>query len=720
MDRALTQQQIDLAKQEVPHVERLAPLREDLAISEGPLSADGQPTWRVYDTLRHRFVAIDHATCTIMSMWSEYPTAGQLGVAASVRLNQPVTASEIDGLARFLARNNLTEANGDEWRKQLEESKQAQESAVMALVHNYLFFKVPIFAPERFLQRTLWVADLAAKRSVHFLIALLGLAGLLLVFRQWDEFLLGARGLMTAAGIAQFAIALFCVKILHEFGHAYTAVRQGCRVPVMGVAFMMMAPVLYTDVTDAWRLSDRRQRLAIDIAGVGVELALACLATFLWVFLPDGLTRQTAFMIATTSWIMSIGINLNPFMRFDGYYIFADLVRVENLQSRSFELGIWKMREILFNLKASPPELMKLNRLRFLVLYAWSVWLYRLVLFTGIAFAVYNYFFKALGVILFMFEIGYFVIKPAVAEVSQWWAMRKQLFNSGRAMMTFGSAAVLAVLFVMPWSSTVKIPAVLEAIDIAHVYPPRAGRVVAVHIVAGQTVRKGDKLLQLESADLMAELNITKVKFDAVEKRLARILSDKEDRDDSLVLESATKSLRMKLEGLSKEQKELDVRAPVDGIIAEINTKLQPGQWIGARERIALLRGTDKVLITGYVAETDLWRIEIGALGRFIPDMPQGSAASAILQTIAVSGATQIEPPELASFNGGRIEAYPDNRQRLVPVTAQYLVTLAVTASAPVPPLRLRGVVNVQGAAESFFAATWRRVLKVFVRESAA
>ena len=67
---------------------------------------------------------------------------------------------------------------------------------------------------------------------------------------------------------------------------------------------------------------------------------------------------------------------------------------------------------------------------------------------------------------------------------------------------------------------------------------------------------------------------------------------------------------------------------------------------------------------------------------------------------------------------GGCIEAFPDARQRLVPVTAQYLVTLGVVGSAQVPALRLRGVVNVEGSPESFFAAMWRRTLKVFVRES--
>jgi putative peptide zinc metalloprotease protein len=700
--------------------ERLPQLREDLTISAGPPDADGHPTWRVYDTLRHRFIAIDHATCIIMSLWRDHPTATELCSAASIRLNHSFTPTDIGELAQFLTRHNLTQGNTDDWRKQFDAVKQHKHSALMALVHNYLFFKIPLFPPERFLRTTSWIADIGARQAVHIAIALLGLAGLMLISRQWDEFLLGARGLTTAAGIAQFAVTLFCIKILHEFGHAYTAVRYGCRVPVIGVALMMMAPVLYTDVTDAWRLTDRRQRFAIDIAGVGVELALACLATFLWVFLPDGFMRQTAFMIATSSWVMSVGVNLNPFMRFDGYYIFSDLLGVENLQSRSFDLGIWKMRRILLGLDSHPPENFPPPRERLLIAYAWSVWLYRLILFTGIAAAVYAYFFKALGVALFIFEIGYFIVKPVFGELTQWWVMRQLIWKSRRAHITMAGAAVLGLLFVVPWSSTVKIPAVLEAADVAHIYPPRAARVITVHTVAGQVVRKGDKLIQLDSADLESERRITITKLEAVQMRLARRFADKEDRDDSLVLDSAITSLRIKLDGLNKEQQELDVRAPADGIIAELNPSLQSGQWIAAKERIALLRGNDRVSITGYVAEADLWRIEIGAPGRFIPDMPQASSASATLQSIAVSGSVQIDPPELASANGGRIEAFPDNRQRLVPVNAQYLVTLAVTATDPVPSVRQRGVVNIQGAAESFFAATWRRALKVFVRESAA
>ncbi len=699
---------------------QLPQLREDLSISAGPPDADGQPTWRVYDMLRHRFVAIDHATCTILSIWREHPTVAQLCAAASIRLQQPFTPADIEELASFLDQHNLTQTKTDDWRQHFDPTKQRKHSAVMALAHNYLFFKIPLFSPERFLQSTRWVADFGAHRGVQWAIGLLGLIGLMLISRQWDEFLRGAQGLATTAGIAQFAVTLFCVKILHELGHAYTAVRYGCRVPVIGIAFMMMAPILYTDVTDAWRLTDRRQRFAIDIAGVGVELALACLATFLWVFLPDGFMRQTAFMIATSSWIMSIGVNLNPFMRFDGYYIFSDLLGVENLQSRSFDLGVWKMRRVLLGIKSPPPEVFPPLRQRFLIGYAWAVWLYRLILFTGIALAVYAYFFKALGVILFVFEIGYFVAKPVFGELTQWWAMRNLIIKSSRARVTMASALGLALLFVVPWSSTVKIPAMLEAADVTHIYPPRAAQVITIYTTAGQSVRKGDKLVQLGSTDLESERRIAITKLEAVQMRLARRFADKEDRDDSLVLESAVQSLRKKLDGLNKEQQELDVRAPADGIIAELNPNLRPQQWIAAKERIALLRGAERLAITGYVAEADLWRIEIGAPGQFVPDVPQASSVSAVLQSIAVSGTAHIEPPELTSAHSGRIEAMPDNRQRLVPVNAQYLVTLAVAPTEPVPSVRLRGVVNVQGAAESFFAATWRRVLKVFVRESAA
>ena len=110
--------------------------------------------------------------------------------------------------------------------------------------------------------------------ALGLILVMTGLIGLYLVSRQWDEFLATFAGLWSIEGALSFAVAIVFVKVLHELGHAYTAVNYGCRVPAMGVAFMVMTPILYTDVTDAWRLGSRRSRLAIDSAGVVAELKL--------------------------------------------------------------------------------------------------------------------------------------------------------------------------------------------------------------------------------------------------------------------------------------------------------------------------------------------------------------------------------------------------------------------------------------------------------------
>src|SRR5690606_41096448 len=107
--------------------------------------------------------------------------------------------------------------------------------------------------------------------------------------------------------------AMFC----HEFGHAFMAKRAGCRVQSMGLASMVLLPMLYTDVSDAWRVNDRRSRLLIGAGGVLAELLLAVIALLAWSLLPDGPARTAAFMLASATWITTLVINLNPFMRFD-------------------------------------------------------------------------------------------------------------------------------------------------------------------------------------------------------------------------------------------------------------------------------------------------------------------------------------------------------------------------------------------------------------------
>ena len=207
----------------------------------------------------------------------------------------------------------------------------------------------------------------------------IGLIGLYLVSRQWNTFVATALHFFTLRGLALYILCLASVKIFHELGHAYTAVRYGCRVPTIGMAMVVMVPMLYSDTSDAWKLTSRRQRAAIGAAGMVVECALAALAIFTWNFLEDGIARSLVFILATTSLMVGAAINLSPLMRFDGYYVLSDWLGIPNLQDRAFAFGRWQLRRLLFGLNRPMPEPVDATQRRFFICFAWGVWAYRFV-----------------------------------------------------------------------------------------------------------------------------------------------------------------------------------------------------------------------------------------------------------------------------------------------------------------------------------------------------
>jgi putative peptide zinc metalloprotease protein len=435
--------------------------------------------------------------------------------------------------------------------------------------------------------------------------------------------------------------------------------------------------------------------------------------------LPEGITRSVVFVLATTSWIMSIGLNLNPFMRFDGYYLLSDMTGIDNLQPRSFALGRWKLRELLFAPRSPCPETLSAATRSWLIAYAWVTWLYRLVIFTGIALLVYHYFFKALGIVLFAVEIWFFIALPVVNEVREWRRSSFQNISRRRILVSSCILASLVLLFVFPWSQAVYLPAVIEASDTVRIFPPRPARLETVHVEAGQVVEKGALLVQLSAPDIDSEILRTEIELNGTRLRLARTMSDLRDKEQRLVLLHEFDTLQTKLEGLKKEKEELAVRAPAQGTILELDKKLHPGRWISKDALIAVIGAQTSFAARGYLAEEDVARIKVGAEGVFVPDDILRPTYPVKVANISQSGSSAIEIPALASEYGGRIGVQPDPSGRLVPVQSQFLLELA--ALGPAEGKReqeVRGLVKLDGEPRSFAGRVWRQVARVLVRES--
>jgi putative peptide zinc metalloprotease protein len=697
---------------------RLAALRDELGLHPGPRDASGAPTWTLSDPARGRYFRVGWREFEMLCRWRlEDPAA----VAEAVTRETPleVEPEDVVAFARFLSANNLLRSRGEAGIELLRRQTQAaRKHWSMWLLKNYLFFRIPLVRPNAFLHRTLPRASALWGRGFVLATVLAALLGLYLVTRQWETFLASFPWIFTLEGAAMTGGALLMAKVIHELGHGYAAARFGCRVPTMGVAFMVLWPVLFTDTSDAWTLRSRRQRLTIGAAGMGAELMLAAWATLAWSFLPDGPLRSAAFLLATSTWILTLLVNLNPLMRFDGYYLLSDALDVANLQDRAFALARWRLREALFGLGEPPPEEFPARRRRALLAYAYATWVYRFFLFLGIALLVYHLFFKLLGVLLFAVEIVWFILRPAWSELREWAARRRAMRANRRSLATLALAALGAGLLLVPWRGTVEAPALWRAERESHVYAPVAARIEAIPARPGERVAEGQELFRLASPDLAHKAAQARRRVETLRWQVQAQSLDREIAQRSQVLWSELAGAQAELAGLEAETGRLVVRAPVAGVVVELEEPLAAGDWVAKGERLGLVAETGGGRVEAYLGEADLRRVAPGTAGRFVPEDPGLPALPARVEAIDSASTRVLPDADLASTTkGGRIAVRQGADHALVPEQPVYRLVLSPLEPGSAPRTR-RGTVLLDGARESVAGRLWDTALGVLVRES--
>ncbi len=691
----------------------LPALRKDLQIREGIRELDGSKTWTIFDPLRHLYFQIDHKNLQILQHWSECSA----GTIVEQLQFSDISLDDIEALLRFLWKNSLTvlPPNGELDFLVAQHTKKVAKP-VKRLLHGYLFVRLPLFRPHRFLKKTEPLSRFFFTRTYWFFIAFCALAGLFLTSRQWDQFTHTFSHFFSVEGLFYYGLALAFVKCLHELGHGYAATRYGCRVGTMGVALIVLFPVLFTDTTDSWKLSSRRQRLIITGAGVAVELSLAAIATLLWAFLEDGPLRSATFFIATTSWTMSLLINLNPFMRFDAYHFLSDALGVQNLQSRSFELGRWRLREFLFGLREPAPEAMFTYMRRGLTVFAWLTWIYRFFLFLGIALLIHNFVFRPFGSVLAGIEILFFIAIPIMNELQQWWLRRAQILTSASSWVSVSVAAVFVAALIIPWQSTIRMPAVIEASQQSPLFSPETARISELHVSSGDTVRQGDVLVSLESVALDNQIVEAQRRIDLVQALLNRIAADASDRGQKIVLETELMQWQEALAGLQQQQHLLTITAAFDGVVAELDPNLHPGRWVSDQTRLGTLVSGAGSQIRGYLSAADLSRIGAGAEALFIPDVPEQSRATGVIRIVDTANAEHLTIPELTSHYDGPI-AVSRVENQLQPLKSWYHISVDVDGESAAASRAVPGILLAQGEAESLALRFWRRAVHVILRE---
>ncbi len=699
---------------------RLLPLREELEIFARDPDARGEESWVIFDPVRNQYFRISMESLIILRYWNE---GSPKEILTRIQLKEGITVKpeELEQLEAFLRDHQLLRIESEQNLQGLIQSHSLKKKQVMQqLLHSYLFIRIPLIKPDRWLESVLGYVRPLFSRKWFYLLLLMAVSGIYLTLRQWDLFTQTAAQSFSPVGVVYFISALLFTKTLHELGHGLAAKYYGCPVPSMGVAFLVMFPVLYTDTTGAWRLSSYKQRMVIGSAGLLAELILAVVATFLWSFFPEGPFRSALVMLAAVTWVSSVLINLNPFMRFDGYYLLSDGWRIDNLQQRAFALARWQLREWLFGLNRPMPEPWSPSQKRKLLLYAYGTWIYRFFLFMAIAILVYQFFFKVLGIILFVVEIVWFIIRPVFHEVRYWWQQRQQIQWNRNNVILAGIASLILILLFIPTRTTLSLPAVLTSAERTLIFPPQSGGYIQeVMVSAGELVDEGQPLFQLSNPDLNQKRHMLRLQLSLINTLLDRKAANQEYLRETPILLKRKASLIQELAGVDQQITQLVVRAPFSGIVVDMDSWLSKQQWLYPKRPVLQLMNSETMMVESYLPAKMRHRMDNSNEGWFIPDDLTVSPIKIELSSIGRISSHIMKADYLSSDYGGDIEISRDSNDRAITLEGMHDMTFVVPKSSRIERFRiLTGEVSIEVVAQSLVERLWNSILVVLIRES--
>ena len=129
-----------------------------------------------------------------------------------------------------------------------------------------------------------------------------------------------------------FLLALLAIltggALVHEVGHAAACHYGGARPGVIGGGVYLVFPAFFTDVTDSYRLG-RAGRLRTDLGGLYFNVWCLLVLGGWYLFTGSGLV-----LIGIVFMQVEMVQQLIPAVRFDGYYVLADLAGVPDLFAR--------------------------------------------------------------------------------------------------------------------------------------------------------------------------------------------------------------------------------------------------------------------------------------------------------------------------------------------------------------------------------------------------
>lgn len=452
-----------------------------------------------------------------------------------------------------------------------------------ATLTNILAIRLPGMDPERFLQwlhlRLYWIFS-SWCIAACLLMALATLASVAVRFDEVTARLPDLATIFSAENVILLGCTLAGVKVLHELGHALTCKHFGGECHEMGVMFLVFTPCLYCNVTDSWMIANKWRRIAVSAAGIYVEVVLASLAAFLWLWSEPGRFNTVCLYVLLICTASTLLLNGNPLLRFDGYFVAADLLETPNLWQRSRGMVFGLVRRVCLGVELEADRARPRGGHGLVFIYGIASIAYRVIVIFAILWFLYSVLKPhGLEAIAFLVALvafaGVFMVPLfAAARLFRDPSIRRRISRRRVALTMAGVLGLLIMVVLVPVPHSVQAPVVVQARDAQRVYVSEPG-ILQQTTLAGTQVKAGQTLAVLSAPELareVARLN-DEVRYAQIRLRnleMLRVAVPEIADQVALQIPAAEETLDDKKEQLkqrSAAEKSLVLRSPQAGTV---------------------------------------------------------------------------------------------------------------------------------------------------------
>ena len=593
---------------------------------------------------------------------------------------------------------------------------------------NMLFVRIPLWDPDRFLDR--WVDVLGRAFTVHGAILWLALIalGLWSLGGQFQTLATRASGVLDPENLPLLYVALVLVKLIHEMGHAFACkffgrkTANGGEVHQMGVTFLVFTPLPFVDASSAWALRNKWHRIIVGASGMLAELAVAAVCAVLWARTSEGTaTNAIAYNVMFIASISSIAFNGNPFLRYDAYYILLDLLEIPNLESRSKLYLRYVVKRYVWGMENTADPSHTRGERKWLVFYAVTSTLCRLVILGAIALYLMDMFFS-IGLLLAVILFLRWLALPIVNFIRYLFTSGELVRHRGRALLS--SALFLWFLFfscgLIKLPDRCRVEGVVEPRHYSVIHMKTAGFVQQILETGEQTGQEGPVLVKAASPELQAQRDQLMAEYRRL--KIERQSAQTRETAAKQILDEKITALSEKIERLRQQLKNLALQSPVEGIWIAQDEERLPAMYMEQGRRLGVVADLSDLRIRAVASQKIASRlieeaapdVDIRIKGR--PDIEIGGR----IEKIIPSGQEQLPSAALGYAAGGstRIDVLDPTGRIAAEPFFEILVIPAIPDAVTLRPGQTMAL-RFETSPKPIFEQGWRSLLQVFQRRIA-